>query len=319
MDHHTVHSQNWLQSNEGAIAGGATNSVNGQYDNPSVNGITGFFKNGMSYQWEPVYHDPPSNDWFGMQSWSQERNAEYYYMTGDQTAKSILDKWVAWILSLKSNILLNGSDYQVPSNLGWKGQPTNFSGESQSNPNLHVSVVDYSKDVGVASALAHALTYYAAKSMNSDAQTLARELLDRIYMYADDIGIGVNESRQDYIGNEYGQGFWEPVYVPSQLPNGQSVDFGEYPDGDAIKSGVTFLDIRSWYKNDPSWPMVEQAKTSGVAPVFIYHRMWAQAEFGIACADYARLFGSNSSYYVGFDNDLYFGDQQKYKSFIQTE
>ena len=41
------------------------------------------------------------------------------------------------------------------------------------------------------------------------------------------------------------------------------------PNGDQIKPGVTFLDIRSWYKNDPSWPIVEAAKTAGVAPVFL--------------------------------------------------
>merc|ERR1712113_1165118 len=273
-----------------------------------MGGITGYFSNGMAYQWEPVYHDPPSNDWFGMQSWSQERNAEYCYMTGEGKSCGIVKKWVSWVMSMKSKILIGDNDYQVPSNLGWSGQPNNYteSGFTQ-NPDLKVTVVDYSKDVGVASALAHALTYYAAATGDSDSQTLARELLDRIYMYNDTIGIGVNESRQDYIGNEYGQGFWEPVYVPSQLPNGQSINYGAYPDGDAIKPGVTFLDIRSWYKNDPSWPMVEAAKTAGVAPVFQYHRMWAQAEFGIATADYARLFGNSSTYSVQ-SNDLYFDD-----------
>merc|ERR1711972_65584 len=98
----------------------------------------------------------------------------------------------------------------------------------------------------------------------------------------DDLGIGVNESRQDYIGDEYGGGFWEPVYIPSKLPNGQSVSFGVYPNGDALTPGTTFIDMRSWYKNDPIWPKVQQAKQNGVAPVFTYHRMWAQAEFGIA-------------------------------------
>jgi len=316
----TIDFWEWLQSEEGAIAGGATNSFNGQYGNPAEGGITGYFSNGMAYQWEPVYHDPPSNDWFGMQAWSQERNAEYCYLSGDGRACGIVKKWVSWIMSLQSKIILPDNDYAVPSNLAWTGQPDNYTGSPHSNSNLHVAVVDYSKDVGVASALAHALTFYAAQSGDSASQTMARELLDRIYMYADDIGVAVNESRQDYIGNEYGLGFWEPVYVPADLPNGQSVDFGQMPNGDAIKPGITFLDIRSWYKNDPSWPIVEQAKQNGVAPVFQYHRMWAQAEFGIATADYARLFGSNSSYYVGQeqDKDMYFEDAH-YADRIHTE
>eukprot|EP00483_Globobulimina_turgida_P008680 UN08698 len=87
-------------------------------------------------------------------------------------------------------------------------------------------------------------------------------------MYADSIGVAVNESRADYIGNEWGHGFWEPVYVPAKLPNGQAINFGSYPNGDAIKPGVTFLDIRWWYKNDKDWPKVQAAKNSNTPPVF---------------------------------------------------
>jgi len=308
----TIDFWEWLQTAEGAIAGGATNSFDGQYGNPMEAGITGYFSNGMAYQWEPVYHDPPSNNWFGMQAWSQERNAEYCYLSGDGRACGIVKKWVAWVMTLSAQIIIGDNDFACPSNLAWTGQPTNYSGPGHTNSDLHVKVVDYSKDVGVCSALAHALTFYAASSGDSAAQTMARELLDRLYMYADDIGIGTNESRADYTGNEWGQGFWEPVYVPPSLPNGQNVDFGSMPNGDAIKPGVTFLDLRSWYKNDPSWPIVEAAKATGTAPVFVYHRMWAQAEFGIATADYARLFGSSSEYYVGeeMDNDMYFVDEE---------
>ena len=38
------------------------------------------------------------------------------------------------------------------------------------------------------------------------------------------------------------------------------------PNGDVIKPGVSFLDIRTWYKNDPSWPKIETALATGVAP-----------------------------------------------------
>lgn len=50
----------WLQSAEGAIAGGATNSWKGAYAAHPAGAATFY---GMAYDWEPVYHDPPSNQW----------------------------------------------------------------------------------------------------------------------------------------------------------------------------------------------------------------------------------------------------------------
>ena len=44
---------------------------------------------GMYYDQQPVYHDPPSNQWFGFQAWSMERVAEYYQQTGNASAKAI--------------------------------------------------------------------------------------------------------------------------------------------------------------------------------------------------------------------------------------
>lgn len=43
---------------------------------------------------------------------------------------------------------------------------------------------------------------------------------------------------------------------------------GEYPNGDKIKSGVTFTDIRSWYKKDKNWVIVEDAYNSGITVFF---------------------------------------------------
>ena len=45
---------------------------------------------GMYYDFEPVYHNPPSNQWFGYQTWPMERVAEYYYVTGNAQAGAIL-------------------------------------------------------------------------------------------------------------------------------------------------------------------------------------------------------------------------------------
>jgi hypothetical protein len=80
----------WLQSSEGAFAGGATNSWDGQYQSPP-SGTPTFY--GLAYDWQPVYHDPPSNQWFGFQAWSVERLAEYYYVSKDAKAGALLDKW----------------------------------------------------------------------------------------------------------------------------------------------------------------------------------------------------------------------------------
>src|SRR5215472_17179269 len=160
----------WLQSSEGAIAGGATNSWGGAYGTPPSGDPTFF---GMFYDFEPVYHDPPSNQWFGWQAWSMERVAEYYFVTGDAAAKALLDKWVAWA-SANTTVNSNGT-YQIPNTLNWSGAPNTFSGTGtpSANTNLHVSIQDFTSDPGVAAAYAKTLSYYSAKSGNAAARTLA--------------------------------------------------------------------------------------------------------------------------------------------------
>jgi hypothetical protein len=262
----------WLQSAEGGIAGGATNSWDGAYATPPA-GTPTFY--GMAYDWQPVYHDPPSNNWFGFQVWSMERVAEYYYVTGNATAKTLMDKWVAWAIA---NTTVSGSNYQIPSNLSWSGAPNTWNPTNPgTNSGLHVSVVDHTQDVGVASAYVKTLTYYAAKSGNAAARTMAKGLLDALATHADTIGIAVPETRTDY------SRFNDPVYVPSGWT-------GTMPNGDPINSSSTFLSLRSWYKEDPDWPKVQAFLDGGAAPTFTYHRFWAQAGLAIAYAVYAELF-----------------------------
>src|SRR5690606_9150509 len=102
----------WLQSAEGAIAGCATNSWNGNYS-PFPSGQPTFF--GMVYDEDPVYHDPPSNQWFGFQSWGMSRVAEYYLVTGDPNAKLILDNWVEWVVDEVQ--LGSGSSFSIPAEM----------------------------------------------------------------------------------------------------------------------------------------------------------------------------------------------------------
>lgn len=263
----------WLQSDEGAIAGGATNSWAGRYATPP-SGTSTFY--GMYYDQQPVYHDPPSNQWFGFQAWSMERVAEYYQQTGNAAAKTVLDKWVSWALS-KTTINPDGT-YRIPSTLQWSGQPDTWNASSPgANSGLHVTVADYTDDVGVAAAYAKTLTYYAARSGNAQAKTAAKALLDGMWNHDQDaLGIATPETRADY--NRFG----DSVYVPSGWT-------GTMPNGDAIDSSSTFTSLRSFYKSDPAWSKIESYLKGGAAPVFTYHRFWAQADIALAMGSYAEL------------------------------
>jgi glycosyl hydrolase family 48 len=274
----------FLQSNEGAIAGGAANSWAGRYAVPPAGDPTFF---GMAYDVQPVYHDPPSNQWFGWQAWSMERVAEYYNVTGDAKAKALLDKWVAWA-SANTTINANGT-YQIPNTLSWQGAPDTYNPASPSaNPNLHVTVVDRTNDVGVAAAYAKTLSYYAAKSGNTAAKTLAQQLLDGMWTnFSDPVGLSTPEVRTDY--NRFNTAFnsttGDGVFVPASYT-------GTMPNGDPINSSSTFLSIRSWYKNDPNFAKVQAYLNGGAAPTFNYHRFWAESDIAIANDVFAQLFGA---------------------------
>ncbi len=262
----------WLQSADGGIAGGATNSWNGQYGTPPA-GTPTFY--GMFYDWEPVYHDPPSNNWFGMQVWGMERWAEYYYLSKDAKIKPILDKWVNWV---SAHVTVSGSTFSIPSTLSWTGQPDTWNPSSPgANANLHVTVADSGTDVGVCGGLIKALLYYAAATNNTAAQTLGKNLLDALSAHTDTKGIAIAETRTDY------NRFDDTVFVPS----GWS---GKMPNGDTIAPGATFISIRSFYKNDPDFAKVQAYLNGGAAPSFTYHRFWAQADIAMAFALYSELF-----------------------------
>ena len=263
----------WLQSAEGAIAGGASNSRNGRYETwPS--GTATF--DGMGYVENPVYKDPGSNTWMGMQAWSMQRMAEYYYKTKDERVRGLLDKWAKWANSV---IQFNADGtFQIPSTIDWEGQPDTWNGQYTGNPNLHVSIVNYGTDLGVASSLANTLTYYAKASGDETSRVNAQKLLDGMWNnYQDEKGICVPEPRTDY------SRFNQEVYVPSSFS-------GKMPNGDAIKSGITFIDIRSKYRQDPEWSKIEAYLNGGAVPTMRYHRFWAQSEFAVANGIYAMLF-----------------------------
>ena len=272
----------WLQSAEGGIAGGATNSWRGRYEKFPAN-VPTFHK--LAYVEAPVYVDPPSNNWFGFQAWSLDRVAQLYYVTGNEHAKVILDRWVKWVLS--TTRLTADGGFEIPSDLSWSGAPQldwddktqNWNGEDASfNQTLHVKVKTTGQDLGVAGALARTLLFYAAKSGDTAPAKLAKELLDRMWKkFRDDKGVAAPEARTDF------KRFGDKVFIPTGWK-------GVMPNGDAIDSNSTFASIRTRYTQDPDWPKVEAHLRGGPAPTFTYHRFWAQADIALANATFAILY-----------------------------
>ncbi|KNY25635.1 glycoside hydrolase family 48 protein [Pseudobacteroides cellulosolvens] len=269
----------WLQSSEGPIAGGCNNSWNDKYD-PYPDGISTFYD--MAYDWQPVWHDPPSNRWYGFQVWGLQRTAEYYYETGDERAYQIMKKWVDWV---KPYIKVNGpGDFEIPSDLEWDGQPDTWDGTYTGNPDLHCEVTSMGSDIGVAGSTANLLAYYAAgtqkhHTFDEEAYDLGKQLLDCIILgCADEKGYTKEEQRGDY-----SRFFDQEVYIPSGWT-------GKNAQGATLKSGMKFIDMRPAYKQDPNWDNLQTAYDAGVGPKFKYHRFWHQVELGMAMGAFAILF-----------------------------
>jgi len=273
----------WLQSSEGGIAGGATNSWNGDYSTYPA-GQSTFY--GMAYDDNPVYHDPGSGTWFGWQAWSMERVAEYYYITNNPMAKSLMDKWSTWV---ESEVQLVGDDdFLMPATLEWSGQPDTWNPDNPgTNSGLSVTVTDYNVDLGIAASTAKALIYYAAATdrygdIDEGARVLAQEILDRMWTtYRDEQGCSSVESRGDF-----SRIFEQEVYVPSDYTGVMGL-------GETIEPGVSFLDIRSGYLSDPDFPALLEAYESGNDYTTRYHRTWAQMEIALANAEYGFFFGES--------------------------
>jgi Glycosyl hydrolase family 48/Cellulose binding domain/Bacterial Ig domain len=284
----------WLQSNEGAIAGGVTNNWGGNYGDVAKPPAGDPTFDGMYYDFEPQYHNPPSNQWFGYQTWPMERVAEYYFATGNAQAKAILDKWVSWAESVATFNTSTGA-ICLPGELDWSGTPagnyTSGSTPPPANPGLHVSIPagNCSSDLGVSASLAKVYAYYAAKSGNTTAETAAQNILDVIHkFYGDSLGFSAPETRTDYknFNVPYSTSTQEGVFIPSSFT-------GTYPGGTKLSSSSnTFLSLRPWYTSDPQWSKVQSYLNGGPAPTFNYHRFWAEGDIATALDTFAFLFPS---------------------------
>lgn len=263
----------WLQSSEGAIAGGVTNSYKGSYEKYPSNMPTFF---GMIYTEHPVYAEPPSNGWFGFQCWSMERIAEYYHETKDNMVKNLLDKWCSW--ANKNIDFKDKTKVRIPSSLEWVGMPdSSFNSDSSipgKNSNLKVKISAMNNDIGIMSCFARILIYYGKTVNNNEYIKSAKQLMDYVLLQEDNLGYSIEESRPDYVnktGASYTTGFNTPVYVPSDFQ-------GKMPNGDTIDSNSTFLSLRSNYKNDKNWSKIQKAIDTNTIPKFKYHRFWGQVE-----------------------------------------
>jgi hypothetical protein len=283
----------WLQSAEGGIAGGIENNWGGNYGDAGKPPTGDPTFDGMYYDPQPEYHNPPSNQWFGYQTWPMERVAEYYYVSGNSEAQTILANWVKWAESVTTVNTTSGT-FCLPGTLTWSGQPaetwttgTSSTSVPPANTGLHVSVSGCSEDIGVATSLAKVYEYYAAKSGDTTAETAAQNLLDVIHkFFADSIGYSAPEQRTDYSNftSPYNTTNFEGVFVPSSWS-------GKYPGNIPINSSTnTFLSIRPWYIGDPQWSKVQAYLNGGSAPTFNYHRFWAEADVATAFDSFAMLF-----------------------------
>ena len=257
----------WLQASEGCIAGGATNSWQGHYAEPPSD-ITTFY--GMYYDWQPVYHDPPSNNWTGMQGWGMERVCSLYYLSGNEKAGKVCQEWAKWV---KKNVRVNGNEITHATNFSWSGNPdewnpSNFN-KSGLNASLHGTVSSEGIDIGSLASIIKGLMWVSMKDKDQEGINLSIKVMDAIENYRDDLGYSVEEAREDYIK------FNEEVYIPYGWT-------GKNAQGATLEHGVKFIDIRPKYKQDKDWAQVENFLNGGEAPRFTYHRFWAQTEIAVA-------------------------------------
>ena len=99
--------------------------------------------------------------------------------------------------------------------------------------------------------------------------------------YRDDIGISQTEHNGSLT-----RIFEQDVWIP------ESYD-GKMPNGDAIKNGIKFIDIRTQYRDDPMFKELEtyyntNKETEGFD--LNYHRFWHIGDYLMACGTMATLF-----------------------------
>lgn len=318
----------WLQSAEGPIGGGCTNSLNGRYETYPT-GTSTFYD--MAYVAHPVYADPGSNHWIGNQVWAVQRLAELYYYVktnGDATGgmkfgglsleealETILDRWVNWFIeNIKFDYVdENGNtlSYAIPSTLNWgevdgddtkfdmNNQPATWTGtySATANDNYHCTIGGYGQsDVGCVSSLCNTLIYYAAAkgtaaSAATDA-TATDEGAKALYTANKLLTAQYDEGR-DEIGISFTEhnGSLSRIFTQSvYIPTNYH---GTMPDGSKLENGATFSSIRESYNDDPMYQELKAVydSTGSTASYDLnYHRFWHAGDATIAYGLMALLY-----------------------------
>ncbi|MBQ8688122.1 MAG: Ig-like domain-containing protein, partial [Ruminococcus sp.] len=233
---------------------------------------------------------------------------------------------------LSQGVTDDGKSFSIPASLIWEGQPNNWNGSYQENTGLTCTIVGYGDgDLGCVSSLANTLIYYAkAKGITgadlADAEAsyksaqgtkgsvdeygkqalyLGKQLIDRQWeKFRDDIGLGV----ADHNTNLYR--LWETKLV---LPDGTMANgegqvlsaaryTGTMPNGDTIKNGVAFFDIRSNYSKSDMYQTAlkyyngqgEDVDGNGSVGVedyyFTLHRFWHAGDILMAIGSMYELY-----------------------------
>ncbi len=227
-------------------------------------------------------------------------------------------------LPVLSSVEDDNKSFSIPSSLIWEGQPNDWNGSYQENTGLKATIVGYGDgDLGCVSSLANSLIYYAAargvkaddladgeasyksergtKSTDMTARAkqslyLAKELLDREWnAFRDDIGLGVNDHNTNL------PRLWNTKLV---LPDGVMANgkgqvlsasryTGKMPNGDEVKNGVAFVDIRSNYKQDPMYQeALSYYEKDGNTDdyYFTLHRFWHAGDIMMALGTMSEVY-----------------------------
>ena len=225
---------------------------------------------------------------------------------------------------LSQGVTDDGESFSIPASMIWKGQPETWTGKYQENSGLTCTITAYGDgDLGCVSSLANSLIYYAkakgvatsdmdaakasyegrsaAASTSSDELAkqglyLAKELLDREWnKYRDDIGLGVNDHNTNL------PRLWNTkLALPdgsTQNGEGKTLDASRYtgtmPNGDAVKNGVAFVDIRSNYKNSSMYQeALSYYEKDGNCDnyYFTLHRFWHAGDIMMALGTMYELY-----------------------------
>ena len=233
----------WLQSSQGAIAGGVTNNWGGNYGDASKPPAGDTTFDGMYYTPDPEYAEPAEQPVVRVPDLA-DGTAGRVLLRHRQRAGPGDPGQVGVVGRVGRHVQHRAlARSACPARMTWSGQPgenyTSGTTAPPANTSLSVSVSGCSQDVGVAASLAKVYEYYAAKSGSTTAETAAQNIIDTIHKYyADPLGFSSPETRTDYSNftSAYNTTNYEGVYIPSGWT-------GKYPGGIQLSSSTEHLPV----------------------------------------------------------------------------